>query len=139
MTTIATAVKGVAGLWLPSEYPANDWENEYLRGQIELIADVFTVPEEYQGDGMVTKEYIYNLVRAELGLPVPAFLVSENMQPVWEMIVGQHAGASSVDTSYTLGMLELFVIQARRWYGEKITAEDIPTLKELLKKDANIA
>lgn len=146
IATLDTAITAIAGLWEPSTFPAFDADNEYLRGQLELVADTFPFPaEDIDKWEDNQKEYVYDLVAEKLGLNNKKILVSEDMQGLWNHIVNFHRGIEKEDfmasdsRGYTIGQLELFIADARASFDEDIDANDIDALVERLAKDARIA
>jgi hypothetical protein len=79
-------VKVVAGLWGSSDYPPDFDSNEYLRGQIELIADTGLHPHASLDDGDSVKAAIY----ADIAKVVkPEASASIDMQSRLARIVGE--------------------------------------------------
>lgn len=71
MTTITiteareSTINAAAGLWEGEDLP--DWrENEYLRGQVELLADTFGTPFTERVDWEEVKDYYASRIRMEV-------------------------------------------------------------------------
>ena len=60
MVNLGRALNAAAGLWAGSDIPD---ENEYLRGQVELLADMYGSPFPVEVDWDEVKDWYENQIR----------------------------------------------------------------------------
>lgn len=66
LRTRGSGIQAVARLWEQEEFPGSWGENEYLRGQIETLADLFGSPWLVEVDWDEVKEWYYEQVKQAL-------------------------------------------------------------------------